>query len=195
MLSSSGHIAGIVNPPNPKARHWVNDRALPPDAQEWKEQAQLVDGTWWDDWTKWIAAKGGPKVAASSVLGSTGPSALGARPRQLRSRPAMSLSASKAVVTRLVRVGGFDIRMRVRGEGAPLLVINGVGRPLESWEPFSRRLGDRTVISFDAPGVGRSPTPLLPVSISRLSVLAARVLGVAGFKRADVLGFSHAEMS
>jgi polyhydroxyalkanoate synthase len=31
VLSSSGHIAGIVNPPNPKAKHWVND-SLPADA-------------------------------------------------------------------------------------------------------------------------------------------------------------------
>jgi polyhydroxyalkanoate synthase len=69
VLSSSGHIAGIVNPPNPKAKHWVND-SLPADPQEWKANAQLVNATWWQDWTAWIAERGGPKVAASEQLGN-----------------------------------------------------------------------------------------------------------------------------
>jgi polyhydroxyalkanoate synthase len=69
VLSTSGHIAGIVNPPSPKAKHWVNDE-LPKDPQEWKANATLVEGTWWDDWTTWIAKQGGPKVAARATLGS-----------------------------------------------------------------------------------------------------------------------------
>ncbi len=70
VLSTSGHIAGIVNPPSPKAKHWTNDQ-LPMDPQEWKDNATLVEGTWWDDWTTWIAQQGGPKVAARTALGST----------------------------------------------------------------------------------------------------------------------------
>ena len=69
VLSTSGHIAGIVNPPSPKAKHWTND-ALPADPQEWKDGAQLQDRTWWEDWSKWIAARGGPKVAPPRNLGS-----------------------------------------------------------------------------------------------------------------------------
>jgi poly[(R)-3-hydroxyalkanoate] polymerase subunit PhaC len=69
VLSTSGHIAGIVNPPNPKAKHWTND-ALPADPEEWKAGAQLRDETWWEDWARWIAERGGPKVAARKVLGS-----------------------------------------------------------------------------------------------------------------------------
>ena len=70
VLSTSGHIAGIVNPPGPKPKYWTND-AHPVDPQEWKDQAQLHDGTWWQDWTAWIAGQGGPKVAARGQLGST----------------------------------------------------------------------------------------------------------------------------
>jgi polyhydroxyalkanoate synthase len=70
VLSTSGHIAGIVNPPGPKAKHWTNDE-LPADAQEWKENATLQHGTWWDDWAKWAAKQGGPKVAAPRQLGSS----------------------------------------------------------------------------------------------------------------------------
>ncbi|MGC9960576.1 MAG: alpha/beta fold hydrolase [Acidimicrobiales bacterium] len=69
VLSTSGHIAGIVNPPSPKAKHWTND-AHPADPQEWKASAQLRDGTWWEDWTEWIGRQGGPKVAAPRELGS-----------------------------------------------------------------------------------------------------------------------------
>jgi polyhydroxyalkanoate synthase len=70
VLSTSGHIAGIVNPPGPKAKHWTNDD-MPADPEEWKAAATLNDGTWWNDWTRWIAAQGGPKVAAPRFLGST----------------------------------------------------------------------------------------------------------------------------
>jgi polyhydroxyalkanoate synthase len=69
VLSTSGHIAGIVNPPGPKPKHWTND-ARPADPQLWKETAQLHEGTWWEDWAKWIAKQGGPKVAAPTQLGS-----------------------------------------------------------------------------------------------------------------------------
>ena len=69
VLSTSGHIAGIVNPPGPKPKHWTNDD-LPTDAQEWKDNAILQTGTWWDDWTIWMARQGGPQVAPPSQLGS-----------------------------------------------------------------------------------------------------------------------------
>jgi poly[(R)-3-hydroxyalkanoate] polymerase subunit PhaC len=69
VLSTSGHIAGIVNPPGPKAKHWTND-AMPADPQEWKDTAQLQDGTWWQDWTAWIDKQGGASVAAPRRLGS-----------------------------------------------------------------------------------------------------------------------------
>jgi polyhydroxyalkanoate synthase len=69
VLSTSGHIAGVVNPPGPKPKHWTND-THPADPQEWKDTATLHDGTWWEDWAKWVATRGGPKVAASGKLGS-----------------------------------------------------------------------------------------------------------------------------
>src|SRR6476646_2366300 len=69
VLSSSGHIAGIVNPPNPKAKHWVND-SLPADPHEWKANADLVNATWWQDWTAWIAERGGEMVPAPDHQGS-----------------------------------------------------------------------------------------------------------------------------
>ena len=69
VLSTSGHIAGIVNPPNPKAKHWTNNDH-PADPQEWKDSAELQAGTWWEDWTPWIAKQGGPTVKAPRKPGS-----------------------------------------------------------------------------------------------------------------------------
>ena len=81
VLSTSGHIAGIVNPPSPKAKHWTND-ALPASAQEWKDDAQLNEGTWWNDWTTWIAERGGEFVPAPAQLGSDAYPVLEAAPGQ-----------------------------------------------------------------------------------------------------------------
>ena len=69
VLSTSGHIAAIVNPPSPKAKHWTNTD-LDGDAEAWKAGAQLNEGTWWDDWVPWIAEQGGAMVPAPERLGS-----------------------------------------------------------------------------------------------------------------------------
>ena len=86
---------------------------------------------------------------------------------------------------------GLDVCVRVQGQGAPLLLLNGFTRPLESWEPFVEALSDRMVIRFDAPGVGASPVPYLPLTILQLADVAVSVLDEVGVERADVLGFSH----
>jgi polyhydroxyalkanoate synthase subunit PhaC len=59
VLSSAGHIAGIVNPPSPKARLWTNDE-LPPDPDVWLAGAEQRADTWWNDWAAWIAPRSGP---------------------------------------------------------------------------------------------------------------------------------------
>jgi len=69
VLSTSGHIAGIVNPPNPKAKHWVNDE-VHADPLEWKANAKLINATWWQDWIAWIGERGGEKVSAPAQVGS-----------------------------------------------------------------------------------------------------------------------------
>ena len=86
---------------------------------------------------------------------------------------------------------GIDVRVRVQGEGDPLLLLNGFTRHLESWGPFADALDERMIISFDAPGVGESTVPRLPLSIARLADVAASVLDHFGIERADVLGFSY----
>jgi pimeloyl-ACP methyl ester carboxylesterase len=103
----------------------------------------------------------------------------------------MSPVRSIVVDSPMAHVCGLGICMRVEGEGDPLLLINGMTRPLMSWDPFSQALHGRTVVSFDAPGVGGSPTPRRPVSIAGLAAVAVAVLDAAGMGEADVVGFSH----
>ena len=59
VLTTSGHIAGIVSPPSPKVRLWTNDE-LPSDPERWFADAEQHHDTWWNDWAKWIAERAGP---------------------------------------------------------------------------------------------------------------------------------------
>jgi polyhydroxyalkanoate synthase subunit PhaC len=61
VLSSGGHIAGIVNPPGPKAWHQVGD-SYPPDAAAWQAGAVRTEGSWWQDWTDWARPRAGQRV-------------------------------------------------------------------------------------------------------------------------------------
>ncbi len=64
VLSASGHIAGVVNPPAAKKYlHWVNAKT-PKDPERWFLGAEERPGSWWDDWGKWVARRGGKKVPA-----------------------------------------------------------------------------------------------------------------------------------
>jgi polyhydroxyalkanoate synthase len=68
VLSSGGHIAGIVNPPGPKAWHETACE-YPPAADDWRAHATRSDGSWWQDWTDWAAERAGP-LGAPPPMGS-----------------------------------------------------------------------------------------------------------------------------
>jgi pimeloyl-ACP methyl ester carboxylesterase len=93
--------------------------------------------------------------------------------------------------TSLVNVQGHLLRVRVEGTGPALLLLNGLTRPLESWDPFVQALSGRTIVRFDVPGVGESPALLLPQSITAMAEITALVLDEVGLDRVDVLGLSH----
>jgi poly(3-hydroxyalkanoate) depolymerase len=90
------------------------------------------------------------------------------------------------------RVDGSLVRVSVRGEGRPLLLVMGLGGNLEMWDPLERELNERGVqtIAYDAPGTGESPSRLVPRRMSGLARQAARLLDVLGLPRVDVLGVS-----
>ncbi|MCU0887821.1 MAG: class I poly(R)-hydroxyalkanoic acid synthase [Rubritepida sp.] len=54
VLAASGHIAGVVNPPDSgKYSHWVNED-LPEDPEAWLTGATELAGSWWPDWQRWV---------------------------------------------------------------------------------------------------------------------------------------------
>ena len=64
ILSGSGHIAGIVNPPaKKKYGHWTNTD-LSQNPEDWQAGAKAHEGSWWPMWGKWLAKKSGKKVDA-----------------------------------------------------------------------------------------------------------------------------------
>jgi poly[(R)-3-hydroxyalkanoate] polymerase subunit PhaC len=80
VLSTSGHIQALVNPPgNPKASY----RAGPVDAEDpaqWLESAQQFPDSWWQDYIGWLAERSGPEVDAPKTLGGEGFPPLGPAP-------------------------------------------------------------------------------------------------------------------
>ena len=64
LLSASGHIAGIVNPPyRVKYCHWTNPD-LGPAPDDWLAAAERHEGSWWPKWQAWLAPRAGRMVAA-----------------------------------------------------------------------------------------------------------------------------------
>ena len=93
---------------------------------------------------------------------------------------------------RYVNAGGQRIRVNVRhGTGVPLVLCNGIGASLEVLDPLVEQLNpDRTVIRFDVPGTGGSPTSLAPYGFPYLAWVLGRVLSKLGIGVVDVLGLS-----
>ena len=70
VLSSSGHIQSLINPPgNAKAKFFYND-ALPGDADAWLAGATAKADSWWTDWREWLAERSGERRAAAKALGN-----------------------------------------------------------------------------------------------------------------------------
>jgi polyhydroxyalkanoate synthase len=64
VLSASGHIAGVVNPPSAeKYCYWTNSKK-PKDPNKWFEKAERHDGSWWPEWLKWLSKYSGGSVPA-----------------------------------------------------------------------------------------------------------------------------------
>jgi polyhydroxyalkanoate synthase len=62
VLVSSGHIAGIINPPGGKGTYWTTkSNREPVSAEEWRKTATRYDGSWWTDWAAWLAEHSGTK--------------------------------------------------------------------------------------------------------------------------------------
>ncbi len=72
ILGASGHIAGVINPPAKKKRsHWSGSgTTLPAKATSWFDKAGEHAGSWWPDWSEWLAGHSGRQVSAPKAAGS-----------------------------------------------------------------------------------------------------------------------------
>ena len=93
---------------------------------------------------------------------------------------------------RYITAGGQRIRVNVRhGTGVPLVLCNGIGASLEVLDPLVEQLDpELTVVRFDVPGTGGSPTSLAPYGFPYLAWVLGRVLSKLGIGVVDVLGLS-----
>ena len=80
------------------------------------------------------------------------------------------------------RVDGHLLRVAVRGEGPPILLIMGLGGNIEMWWPLEHALNERgfQTIAYDASGTGESPPRLVPVRPHGLARQAAHLLDELG---------------
>jgi polyhydroxyalkanoate synthase len=70
VLGASGHIAGVINPPEKKKRsYWTNDKVAP-SAEAWMKDAKEHPGSWWTEWSDFLARHAGEQVKAPAKPGS-----------------------------------------------------------------------------------------------------------------------------
>jgi poly(3-hydroxyoctanoate) depolymerase len=105
-------------------------------------------------------------------------------------------SGHRATAARIstIDVDGQRVRVAIRrgrGDGPPLLLLNGLGANLELFQPFLDALdADIEAIRIDLPGVGGAPAARLPVRLPGLARLLARLLDELDYGTVDVLGVS-----
>ncbi|MDB5072464.1 MAG: class poly(R)-hydroxyalkanoic acid synthase, partial [Candidatus Eremiobacteraeota bacterium] len=72
-LGASGHIAGIISPPAKKKAVWWGGPPgshNPPSPDEWLAAAPKHEGSWWPDWTAWLAQRSPEMVPVRHFLGN-----------------------------------------------------------------------------------------------------------------------------
>src|SRR5262249_10582216 len=114
--------------------------------------------------------------------------------------PAPTCSIEEALSPRhfskLISVGGRELRVVVWKAklGAkperPLLFFNGIGANAEAIAPLAEWFSDRDIVTYDMPGVGRSPDPVVPYRPWMMAIATSQLLDKLGYDTVDVMGVS-----
>lgn len=106
------------------------------------------------------------------------------------------MSEARRHFTKVIRIAGRDIRVAVWKANAgakperPLLFFNGIGANIEAMSPLAGWFNDRDIITYDMPGVGRSPEPVVPYRPWMMAILTVQLLDKLGYDKVDVMGVS-----
>ncbi|MEO0343166.1 MAG: poly(3-hydroxyalkanoate) depolymerase [Pseudomonadota bacterium] len=105
----------------------------------------------------------------------------------------MRKKTSVSVDIKFTTIMGQKIRYALMGPkdaDRTLLAFNGIGASLEAVIPFANFFERTRILTFDVPGVGESPTPLVPYRFTWLALLSAKLLDELGIGEVDVTGVS-----
>ncbi len=105
------------------------------------------------------------------------------------------MQATNTAVYTMEQVNGRSLRVarwRWNQPSAhpPVLFFNGIGANIEAMAPLAEALDDRPFITFDMPGVGGSPDPVLPYTVFGAARMARELLRRDGVEQVDVIGIS-----
>ncbi len=103
----------------------------------------------------------------------------------------MPVFSMETIDGRRLRVAHWKAgKSRKSGNHLPLLFFNGIGANIEAMAPLAEMLDDRDVITFDMPGVGGSPDPVVPYNALMMARIASLLLEKYELQLVDVMGVS-----
>lgn len=94
------------------------------------------------------------------------------------------------MTTRKLTIENLQLNVSICGQGSPLLLLNGLGGLIRTFDPLRDELMDYTTITLDVPGVGKSQMPRWPMRLPRHADLIAEMLTQLGIDQVDVFGVS-----
>ncbi|KII28473.1 alpha/beta fold hydrolase [Pseudomonas fluorescens] len=94
------------------------------------------------------------------------------------------------MTTQKLTVKDLQLNVSIRGQGSPLLLLNGLGGLIRTFDPLRNELEDYRTITLDVPGVGKSQVPRWPMRLPRHADLIAEMLKQLGIDQVDVFGVS-----
>ncbi|EJN34298.1 alpha/beta fold hydrolase [Pseudomonas sp. GM80] len=94
------------------------------------------------------------------------------------------------MTTLKLAIKDFELNVSIRGQGSPLLLINGLGGLIRTFDPLREELADYRTTTLDVLGVGKSQMPRWPMRLPGHANLIAEMLKQLGINQVDVFGVS-----
>jgi poly(3-hydroxyalkanoate) depolymerase len=107
----------------------------------------------------------------------------------------MHMTKGRSAVYSMEQVDGRTLRVAVwraekKSGKLPLLFFNGIGANIEAMAPLAEMIDDRDFLTFDMPGIGGSPEPVVPYNAWLMGRIAAQLLDRFDMRQVDVMGVS-----